>query len=160
MNDPYAYMGSGVLWIKHLKKYGTSDIHTEILFETTSKDELREMGLYYSNLWNVVESDEFANLREESGDGWAPGRSLSKEHKEKLSMKASGSNNPMYGKDRSGDKNPMYGIRRYGIDSPNSKRVSIDDKIFDTCKDLAKYYNVSKSTVSRWIKQNKIKVIS
>jgi hypothetical protein len=66
--DPYKYQGSGVYWTNHIKKHGY-DCDTEILKECSSKEELREFGLYYSNLWNVVESDEWANLREEKGDG-------------------------------------------------------------------------------------------
>lgn len=60
------YGGSGVYWKRHLKKYG-KDITTELLFETDSKDELREKGLYFSSLYDVVESDLWANLIPETG---------------------------------------------------------------------------------------------
>ena len=66
--DPYKYRGSGVYWKRHLKIHG-SDHNTEILKECQSHDELKEWGLYYSSLWNIVESDEWANLRAEEGDG-------------------------------------------------------------------------------------------
>jgi hypothetical protein len=78
--DPYAYKGSGVYWSRHIKKYGY-DVTTEILKECQTETELVEWGLYYSKLWNVVESKEWANLREEAG----PRGSWSKESKEKLS---------------------------------------------------------------------------
>jgi hypothetical protein len=66
--DPFAYCGSGTRWRNHLRVHG-SDISTEILFETTIKEQIRERGLYYSELWNIVDNVEFANLKPESGDG-------------------------------------------------------------------------------------------
>jgi len=68
--DPHLYQGSGKVWKRHIAKHGY-DVTTEILLTTDCKDELKEMGLYYSDLWNIVESKEFANLMKESGDGGA-----------------------------------------------------------------------------------------
>ena len=47
-NNPFKYNGSGVIWKKHLKKYGL-DITTEILAECKTKEEIRDIGMYYSN---------------------------------------------------------------------------------------------------------------
>ena len=66
--DPHKYQGSGKYWQLHLKKHG-KDFTTEILKECQTKEELIEWGLYYSNLWNVADSDSWANLKEERGDG-------------------------------------------------------------------------------------------
>lgn len=66
--DPHAYRGSGAYWKLHLKKHG-ADYTTEIIRECRSLDELEEWGLFYSNLWNVVESENWANLKPEVGDG-------------------------------------------------------------------------------------------
>jgi len=66
-SDPHTYPGSGLRWTQHLKKHGY-DFVTEILLETSSKEELKEVGLYYSNLWNIVESDSWANLMPEAGE--------------------------------------------------------------------------------------------
>ena len=66
--DPHKYPGSGVYWTAHLKKHG-HDYVTEIIQECQTKEELRKWGLYYSNLWNIVESNAWANLKEEVGDG-------------------------------------------------------------------------------------------
>ena len=66
--NPHSYSGSGVYWKQHLKKHG-SDYRTEILRECQTKEELKEWGLYYSELWNVVECDTWANLKIEQGDG-------------------------------------------------------------------------------------------
>ena len=68
------YIGSGVYWRTHLKKYGRN-FTTKIIKECTSREELKECGLFYSKLWNIVdERNEFgkktwANLIPESGVG-------------------------------------------------------------------------------------------
>lgn len=64
----HAYPGSGVHWKRHLNKHGY-DYTTDILLATEDTDELKETGLFFSNLFNVVDSNEWANLQEEKGDG-------------------------------------------------------------------------------------------
>lgn len=64
--DYDVYEGSGYYWKKHLSKHG-KDISTEVIFETDDIDELRNIGLQYSAKFDVVESDEWANLIPESG---------------------------------------------------------------------------------------------
>jgi len=66
--DPHKYSGSGTRWTNHLNKHGYN-YTTEIIRECLSKEEVKEWGIYYSNLWNIVENNEWANLKEESGDG-------------------------------------------------------------------------------------------
>jgi len=87
VQDPYTYKGSGNIWKKHINKHGY-DVTTEILLETKDNDELREVGLKYSELWNIVESKSFANLKPEEGDGGA--HPWSKESREKLSNSIKG----------------------------------------------------------------------
>lgn len=95
INDPYKYKGSGTHWVRHLKKYG-EDVTTEVLLETDDKELLKEKGIYYSNLWNVVKSKEWANIVIEQGDGGDTSKSLN----HIISMK---------NKDVSGQKNSFYG---------------------------------------------------
>jgi hypothetical protein len=66
--NPHKYKGSGKYWKSHIKKHGYN-VTTQILLVTEDKEELRETGLFFSRLWDVVKSDEFANCRDESGDG-------------------------------------------------------------------------------------------
>lgn len=66
--DPYTYKGSGLYWNAHLRIHGNL-VDTEILRECHTKEELRKWGLYYSDLWNVTESNNWANLKVEQGDG-------------------------------------------------------------------------------------------
>jgi hypothetical protein len=66
--DPYKYLGSGTFWLRHIYVHG-KDISTEILKECETKEEIKEVGIYYSRLWNVVSSEHWANLKEEEGNG-------------------------------------------------------------------------------------------
>ena len=63
--DPHLYRGSGKRWKYHIQKHGYN-VSTEILFENKSMEEIKPIGLYYSKMWNIVESDEFANLMPET----------------------------------------------------------------------------------------------
>jgi hypothetical protein len=65
--DPYTYKGSGTYWNRHLNKHG-NDVHTEVIRWCTTES-IRYWGIYYSNLYNVVENPRWANLRPEIGDG-------------------------------------------------------------------------------------------
>jgi hypothetical protein len=66
--DPHKYTGSGRKWKPHIKKHGY-DVTTEILKECQSKEEVKCWGKYYSDLWDVVNSKDWANLKPEEGDG-------------------------------------------------------------------------------------------
>jgi hypothetical protein len=73
-NDPFKYLGSGTYWWSHLNKHGKT-ISTRIIQECSTNKEVKKWGLYYSELWNVVNDRDilgnktWANLRPESGDG-------------------------------------------------------------------------------------------
>lgn len=57
----YKYLGSGKYWMNHLQSHGR-EINTVILNTKDKREDLVDIGLYYSDLWDVVNSDEFANL--------------------------------------------------------------------------------------------------
>lgn len=84
--NPHKYAGSGKYWKSHIKKYGY-DVTTVIIKECNSMTELKESGLYYSNLWNVVDSRNslgnkiWANLIPESGQGVSGPRTESTKQK-------------------------------------------------------------------------------
>ena len=113
ITDPYTYLGSGKRWRRHLAKHG-NDIITEVLLETEDAQELAAVGLYYSNLWNIVEDQSFANMRPETGDGGDT--SNCKAFKEAMKKRnTSGSKNSMSGRSAIVEQN----IRWYnnGIDN-------------------------------------------
>lgn len=109
-NDPIKYRGSGVYWKRHIAEHGYN-VETTILFESENIEEISQKGQYYSELWNIVESKQFANLTEEDGNklfGKANinfrGHPQSTETREKISMNHSRS---MLGK--FGKEHPAYG---------------------------------------------------
>lgn len=85
--DPYKYLGSGKYWRRHLKahKFSASDIKTEIVFSSTIEEEVNNVALEYSEKFNIVESENFANLMPESGMDCTLGRPCSEETKRKIS---------------------------------------------------------------------------
>lgn len=103
-NDPYKYRGSGLYWKQHLKKYGFN-VSTEIIKECSTKKELRYWGVHFSQLWKVVESPDWANLKPEMGDGGSPrgtnlGRKHSQETKDKISESKKGKKAPWLARPR------------------------------------------------------------
>lgn len=64
----YKYKGSGTYWKRHLKVHG-SDVNTKILYKTEDKELFNNVSFYYSSIFNIVESKEWANLTEEKGQG-------------------------------------------------------------------------------------------
>jgi hypothetical protein len=60
------YTGSGVKWRKHLEKHGI-DISTELLYESEDYVSFVAECVYYSVLYDVAISDEFANVIPERG---------------------------------------------------------------------------------------------
>lgn len=66
--DPYEYKGSGKLWHRYLRKYDPYII-TWVIGHYSSNLDLRVAGEYYSNLFDVVSSKDWANLIPETGDG-------------------------------------------------------------------------------------------
>jgi len=80
-NNPHKYTGSGKYWKLHLAKHG-KDYSTTILHECTDPSEIISLGKYYSELWNVVDSTEFANLIIEDGNS----TSHTKESRDKMSQ--------------------------------------------------------------------------
>jgi hypothetical protein len=71
-SDPHRYTGSGKYWLRHIKQHG-KNWDTEILLESQNKKDIDQLGSYYSNLWNIVENNKWANLKPETGDGAASG---------------------------------------------------------------------------------------
>jgi len=123
VQDPYKYEGSGLRWKRHLNLHNlkNSDLQTWILHETINEDEVKELGLYYSNLFNVVKSDNWANMKEEMGDGgfgskeahpWF-GRKKTLEHRQKLTITSKG-NKSNLGKTHSDETRTKQSLAQKG----------------------------------------------
>ena len=86
-DDPYSYRGSGKYWKLHIRKHGY-DVTTEILVECRTNEEVKKWGTYYSKLWDVVNSDVWANLKIEDGDGGA--MTMTEIHRKRISESSKG----------------------------------------------------------------------
>jgi len=81
--DVEKYLGSGTKWMKHIKSQDRWDVTTEILFEddmigNKTSVKFQEICKQYSKLYNVVEDEEFANLKHEDGVLGAKGNTTTK----------------------------------------------------------------------------------
>jgi hypothetical protein len=65
--NPFFYRGSGKLWKKHIAEFGYT-VTTEILLKTECMHCLRETGLFFSRIFDIVKSKDWANLIPEQGD--------------------------------------------------------------------------------------------
>jgi len=87
IKNPLLYSGSGKHWKRHIKKHGEENVETVWYQLFTDKEELIEYALNFSKENNIVESKEWANLKEENGlDGGFDKHT--KESNEKNSIKA------------------------------------------------------------------------
>lgn len=66
--DHCTYTGSGKHWKRHIKEHGY-DVTTELIYESESYDDFVRVAREYSERYNVVNSQCWANLRIEEGDG-------------------------------------------------------------------------------------------
>lgn len=112
--NPERYLGSGKYWMNHItaNNYKASDIKTWILDKVDTHNQLRELGRYYSKLFNVSKSDKWANLKDEEGEGFGTGDNHPFRINPELNpcIGRAGSLHPMYGK--KGEDNPSYGQKR------------------------------------------------
>lgn len=92
--NPHSYCGSGKYWIRHLKKYGY-DFSTEIIKKFESEEDCSEFAIKFSIENNIVNSDDWANLRNENGlDGAPIGNVISEDVKRKISSSLYGRPSP------------------------------------------------------------------
>lgn len=91
--DPHKYRGSGIYWTRHLEIHG-NDVTTTIYGYYTTREELIKDALEFSSKHNIVNSDEWANLRKENGLlGGDTSGCFTNESRKKISQSSSGVNN-------------------------------------------------------------------
>jgi hypothetical protein len=91
VQNPFIYKGSGKDWVKHIREHGP-DVKTEVIKECQTNEELSHWGRYFSSLWNIVESTEWANKIPETGGG--PGGAGTEETRMKRSKALKGRSFP------------------------------------------------------------------
>jgi hypothetical protein len=108
--DPQKYIGSGVYWRKHLECHG-KQVDTVWTKEFDSIDECKEFAIAFSEIFDIVESNDWANLKPENGlDGWPAGtpnpRTVPQSAETRAKKSASLKGHP----GNVGEKNGRYGI--------------------------------------------------
>lgn len=125
--DPFLYKGSGNIWKRHIAKHGY-DVSTEILFESTNKEEFKRVAIHFSTLYDIVKSSEFANLTTEEGQGgktW-----INKKHTEESRKKMS--------ETRIAKK----------IKSPKSKQCVVDGVIYESTRKASEALGIHHTVIS------------
>lgn len=83
--DPVSYLGSGLHWVRHVKKHGIEHVETLWYKLFTDVEECSRIALQFSKQQDIVNSDLWLNLRPENGkDGIIVGTKFSEETKQKM----------------------------------------------------------------------------
>jgi hypothetical protein len=100
--DFIKYVGSGVYWLRRVKKYGRENVKTLWISDWYHCPyELQEVALHFSKENQIVESSKWANMKPENGidgntSGFATVLNNRPGRKEKQREEFSGINNPRY----------------------------------------------------------------
>jgi hypothetical protein len=89
IKNPYQYTGSGVYWKSHLKKHG-NDVTTVWAHLYNDPAILKEEALFFSKIFNIANSCDWANLTEENGFTGGKLYNRTIEHNAKLSQRLVG----------------------------------------------------------------------
>ena len=102
--DPYKYIGSGLYWRNHIKEHGR-DVTTTWVHAYEDESIANEEAVFFSRVYNIVNSDEWANLIPEDARGggrqkgckgtWAGKKRP--EHAALMRERMKGDSNPMSG---------------------------------------------------------------
>ena len=123
-NNPVEYLGSGIHWKKHIKKHGVEFVKTIWFQLFQSESEIIEFALKFSKENNIVNSKEWANLKEENGlDGGFDKGWWSEKQKQNMSNKQ---------KERwaNGVYDPeKLRLSRIGFKQPESQKKAVAEKL-------------------------------
>lgn len=132
--NPHEYRGSGKKWKRHIKKYGY-DVTTKIIFSSEDRDITKQKALFYSEFFDIVISNEWANLTIEQLEGGFTHINNSEEIRKKATEKKrlngwfAADKNPMFGKKHSEDVKKKHSERMAGSNNPNyNKKLSESTK--------------------------------
>lgn len=174
--NPYSYLGSGLRWRRAIKKHGYSckDIDTYVIFETDNFDDLKQKGIFYSKVFRVVDNDNWANMREEDGDGGfgVGDNNVMNRLDVKLKRGPNPSTRPEVKLMRSEHLKKQHKEKGHffeGVKRPNHSKLMKDNhptavkvqhietgKIFKSLTEAASYFNIGVTTAFNWKQKGKL----
>lgn len=88
--NPESYTGSGKHWLRHIKAHGKEHVVTLWYCLFLDRESCTEFATIFSKNHNIVDSDEWLNLKDENGlDGNPIGTRHSNETKQKIGIASS-----------------------------------------------------------------------
>lgn len=140
-NDWNKYLGSGTYLKRAMKKYGKENFKRKILFLAMNEKELNELEETIIDLFDVVKSKQYYNLKRTSigGDVFTdnPRKEIIREMRRE---QMSGKGNHQYGKQKT-DK--MIA----SVKEANSKKIIVDGVYYESITDCHNKTGVSISTI-------------
>lgn len=138
--DPHKYKGSGTRWIRHLNKHGYDHVETiwTQLFE--SKEELQEFATAFSEIFDIVNANDWANLCPETGidGGYRQNNHLKEWNK----------------RPKTETWTKIISTVQKG-NQHHAKKIMIEGSEFPSMRAASKYFSVSEQTIYQWIKRGK-----
>lgn len=158
------YLGSGIVFKQAVEKYGRDNFERIILEIAYSREELNDFEIKYISIFDANEKynrDLFYN-RTLGGDGVCLkgednpnyGKSLSEEHKKKLSEVNKGENNPNYGKHHSEEVRKKISEANKGTNNPNYGK-QLSEEIKEKMSESHKGKHHSEETKKKMSEANK-----
>ena len=161
-NGWQSYLGSGILLIKAMNKYGKENFYRDIVAIAYSKSELNELEKEFIDNYNATDRKKYYNITK-GGEGALGmcgelngmyGKHHSEESKLKIKKANSGEKNYFYGKHHTEESRIKISTakkgKNTGIHNPRSKKIICIDnnEIFDSISSVKNKYGYSKSAIS------------
>jgi group I intron endonuclease len=152
-----SYIGSGIHFLRAVKKYGKENFKKEILEICDTQEELDEAEKRWIKRYDAVKSNDFYNIAE-GGFGGNPCLGLSeeeeKERRRKISEALKGEKNPFYGKGFHGKEHPMWGKHHSEESKKKMSQAKIGKKLTKEHKQKISQNNTEKKAISMYDKDN------
>lgn len=155
-NNPETYQGSGKHWKNHIRKHGISQVITLWYCLFYEKQEMIDFALLCSAQWNIVDSDEWLNLRPETGiDGMHVGAKHSDTHRQRISESNIGKHSKLIKCEHCGVESIKTTFNKF---HRNGKCISTPYKTpfgeFRTSYEAEKQTGISQSAIRKMCKDN------
>lgn len=137
--NPFKYLGSGKRWKRHINKHGKEYIKTLEVWGFDNQELCTEFALKFSRENNIVESNEWANLKIEDGfQGGFPQSAYEKCTRFK-NKKHNENTKKLYSEQRLGNNNGMFGRKHNDETKQKLKQKSAIRQLTRPKEELEKF---------------------